>query len=396
MTTQATQKTQTTPSAPPSPGLPYVPGLAGVPCAQSAISFIDGERGILEYRGIPIQELADNSTFEEVAYLLLFDKLPTAAELQQFVNDLTQHRRLKDRIIDILRKLPEQGHPMDALQAAMAALGMFYPAKEVNDPEVRYVSVVRIIAKLPTIVAACHRMRHGDEHLGPRDDLNHAANLLYMLTGKVPDPEVARTMDVALILHADHTMNASTFSARVVGSTLADPYSVVSSAIGSLGGPLHGGANERVVDFLRQIGTPDRVAPTVDAILARKEKIMGLGHRIYHVKDPRSVILQRLAERLFQRYGREPLYDLALEVERVAAERLGSKGIYPNVDFYSGSVYSKMQIPQDLFTPIFAMGRVSGWLAHWLEQLKDNRIYRPEQIYTGEHGQHWVPLAERT
>jgi citrate synthase len=202
-------------------------------------------------------------------------------------------------------------------------------------------------------------------------------------------------MDVALILHADHTMNASTFSARVVGSTLADPYSVVSAAIGTLTGPLHGGANERVLDFLKEIGTIDRVAPTIDATLARKEKIMGLGHRIYHVKDPRAVILQRLAERLFQRFGREPLYDLAVEVERVAADRLGPRGIFPNVDFYSGSVYAKMQIPQDLFTPIFALGRVSGWLAHWLEQLQNNRIFRPDQLYTGKHGQHWVPLAER-
>jgi citrate synthase len=378
-----------------SPQVPYVPGLAGVPCAKSAISFIDGERGILEYRGIPIQELAENSTFEEVTYLLLFGKLPTATELNEFANDLSHHRRLKYRIVDILKCLPEHGHPMDAMQAAVAALGMFYPAKDVNDPGVQYESVVRIIAKMPTIVAAFHRLRHGDERVPPRDDLGHAANLLYMLNEEVPDPELARIIDVALILHADHTMNASTFSARVVGSTLADPYAVASSAIGTLHGPLHGGANERVLDFLREIGTIDRVAPTIDATLARKEKIMGLGHRIYHVKDPRAVILQRLAERLFQRFGREPLYDLAVEVERVAADRLGARGIFPNIDFYSGSVYAKMQIPQDLFTPIFAIGRVSGWLAHWLEQLQDNRIYRPDQLYTGKHGQHWMPLAER-
>jgi citrate synthase len=378
-----------------SPRVPYVPGLAGVPCAQSAISFIDGERGILEYRGIPIQELADNSTFEEVTYLLLFGKLPTAAELNQFTTDLIHHRRLKYRIVDILKCLPEHGHPMDALQATVAALGMFYPAKDVADSDVRYLSVVRIIAKLPTVLAAYHRYRHGDERVAPRDDLGHAANFLFMLTEQEPDPELARILDVALILHADHTMNASTFSARVVGSTLADPFSVVSSAIGSLTGPLHGGANERVLDFLKEIGSIDRVAPTIDATLARKEKIMGLGHRIYHVKDPRAVILQRLAERLFQRFGREPLYDLAVEVERVAADRLGPRGIFPNVDFYSGSVYAKMQIPQDLFTPIFALGRVTGWLAHWLEQVHNNRIFRPDQLYTGKHGQHWVPPAER-
>jgi citrate synthase len=374
----------------------FVPGLAGVPCAESAISFIDGERGILEYRGIPIQELADHSTFEETTYLLLFGKLPTAAELEKFSGDLMHHRRLKFRIVDLLKCLPEHGHPMDALQATVAALGMFYPAKDVSDAEVRYSSVVRLIAKLPTIVTSFHRMRHGDEPVPPRDDLNHAANFLYMLTGEDPDPEVVRIMDVALILHADHTMNASTFAARVVGSTLADPFSVVSSAIGSLTGPLHGGANERVLDYLRDIGSKENVAPTIDATLARKEKIMGLGHRIYHVKDPRAVMLQKLAERIFTRFGREPLYDIAVEVERVAADRLGPRGIFPNIDFYSGSVYAKLGIPQDLFTPIFAIGRVSGWLAHWLELLNSNRIYRPDQIYTGKHAQHWVPVNQRT
>ncbi len=372
-----------------------VPGLAGVPCAESAISFIDGEHGILEYRGIPIQELAENSTFEETTYLLLFGKLPTSAELEKFTHDLVYHRRIKFRIVDLLKCLPETGHPMDALQAAVAALGMFYPAKNVSDPEVAYMSAVRLIAKLPTIVAAFHRIRHGDDPIPARRDIPHAANFLFMLSGQEPEPHMARIMDVALILHADHTMNASTFSARVVGSTLADPFSVVSSAIGSLTGPLHGGANERVLDFLREIATPDRVAPTIDAALARKEKIMGLGHRIYHVKDPRAVMLQKLAEGLFTRTGREPLYDLAVEVERVAADRLGPRGIFPNVDFYSGAVYAKMGIPQDLFTPIFAIGRVSGWLAHWLEMLKNNRIYRPGQIYVGEHGRSWVPIAER-
>lgn len=387
MTTEATRT---------MPSYPFVPGLAGVPCAESAISFIDGERGILEYRGIPVQDLAEHSTFEETSYLLLFGKLPTAPELAAFSRDLARHRRLKFRIVDILKCLPEHGHPMDALQAATAALGMFYPAKDVHEPAVRYGSIVRLIAKLPTIVAAYHRIRHGDDPVPPREDLSHAANLLYMLNREEPDPDVARIMDVALILHADHTMNASTFAARVVGSTLADPFSVVSSAVGSLTGPLHGGANERVLDFLREIGSIDNVAPTIDATLARKEKIMGLGHRIYHVKDPRAVMLQRLAERLFTRFGREPLYDLAVEVERVAADRLGPRGIFPNVDFYSGAVYAKMGIEQDLFTPIFAIGRVSGWLAHWVELLDSNRLYRPEQVYIGGHGQKWVPVASRS
>jgi citrate synthase len=374
---------------------PLVPGLAGVPCAESAISFIDGERGILEYRGIPIQELAAHSTFEETAHLLLYGKLPAAAELAAFTADLACHREVPAEIVALLRALPPGGHPMSALQAGVAALGMLHPVRNVQDPFVQRMAVMRLIAVLPGIAAVFHRLRRGESPLPPRADLSHAAHFLYQLQGTVPDPDVARTMDVAFILHADHTMNASTFAARVVGSTLADPHSVVAAAIGALNGPLHGGANERVLAFLRGIGSLGNVAPTIDAALARKEKIVGLGHRIYHIKDPRAVMLQELAERLFARFGREPLYDLALEVERVAADRLGPRGIFPNVDFYSGAVYAKMGIAEDLFTPIFAAGRVAGWLAHWLELLRANRIYRPEQVYVGSRGRRWVPVAER-
>ncbi len=385
----------TTEATPNAVAYPYVPGLAGVPCAESAISFIDGERGVLEYRGIPIQELAEHSTFEETAYLLLHGKLPAAADLAAFGVDLARQRELPAALVALLRTLPAGGHPMSALQCAVAALGMIHPARNLHDPAGRLAAVVRLIAVLPGIAAAFHRLRQGAPPLAPRADLGHAANFLYLLNGTEPDPEVARIMDVAFILHADHTMNASTFTARVVGSTLADPFSVVAAAIGALNGPLHGGANERVLEFLRGIGSIANVAPTIDAALARKEKIVGLGHRIYHVKDPRAVMLQELAEQLFARSGREPLYDLALEVERVAADRLGPRGIFPNVDFYSGAVYAKMGIAEDLFTPIFAAGRVAGWLAHWIELLRANRIYRPEQVYVGGHGRRWVPVAER-
>ncbi|MBI3611309.1 MAG: citrate synthase [Nitrospirae bacterium] len=373
----------------------YSPGLAGVPAAKSKISDIDGQKGILEYRGYRIEVLAEKSRFIETAYLLLFGKLPTASELRGFSTDLCAHRRIKYRITDLMKCLPEHGHPMDALQAAVAALGMFYPAKNVKDPEVQYHSAVRLIAKLPPIVAAHARMRHGDDPIPPRDDLDHAANFLYMLTGKPPEPMMAEILDVALILHAEHTMNASTFSGLVTASTLADAYTVVSSAIGTLLGPLHGGANEQVIDMLREIGAVANVRSYLEKKLAAKEKIMGFGHREYKVKDPRAVIVQKLAQKMFERYGRSPLYEIALETERVGTELLSSKGVHANVDFYSGIVYEKMGIEKDLFTPVFALARVVGWLAHWIEQLKDNHIFRPTEIYEGEHDQTYLPMDQR-
>ncbi|HWG41208.1 MAG TPA: citrate synthase [Gemmataceae bacterium] len=373
----------------------FHPGLADVPVAESAISFIDGKRARLEYRGIAVETLAKESCFEEAAWLLLKGELPTQRELATFDNALRHHRRIKYKLIDLIKCLPETGHPMDALQAGVAALGMFYPARDVHNEQSNWDSVVRLIAKLPTIVAAFHRLRHGDAPIMPRDDLGHAANFYYMLTEQEPSPAVGKVLDACLILHAEHTMNASTFSGRVTGSTLANPYTVVSSAIGTLTGPLHGGANEQVLDMLDEIGSADNVRPWLDDAIAHKKKIMGLGHRVYKVKDPRATVLQELAENAFVEMGRPKLYQLALEVERVAAGVLGPKGIYPNVDFYSGCVYLSIGIPRDLFTPIFAIARVVGWLSHWLEQLKNNRIFRPEQIYVGKHDVHYVPLEKR-
>jgi citrate synthase len=372
----------------------YVPGLAGVPAAQSKVCFIDGQKGILEYRGYSIESLAENCTFEEVAWLLLKGELPTAQELADFDRHLRRHRRLKFKIIDLMKCLPEGGHPMDALDASVAALGMFYPAKIVEDPRLRFEAAIRLIAKVPTIVASFARIRRGDEPIVPRDDLSHAANFLYMLSEEEPDPLIARVLDVCMILHAEHSMNASTFSARVCGSTLADPYSVVSSAIGTLAGPLHGGANEEVLTMLRAI-PPGGVAAWAEDRVTNKKKISGFGHREYKVKDPRATILQRLAVQLFEKLGRTPIYDTALELERIIGERLGPKGVYPNVDFYSGIFYEKMGITADLFTPIFAISRTAGWLAHWLEQLEDNRIFRPSQIYTGERNRAAPPKRAR-
>ncbi len=373
----------------------FSPGLEGIPVARSTVSDVDGQKGVLEYRGIPIQELASHSTFTETAYLLLFDRLPSRAELIRFEQDLASHRRIKYRITDLLKCLPESGHPMEALQAAVAAMGMFYPVRDVLDRETQSWSVVRLVAKLPTIVAAAARMRRGDEPIQPRDDLDHATNFLYMLTGKAPDPLKAKALETSLILHAEHTMNASTFSGMVTASTLADPYTVVASAIGTLRGPLHGGAVEEVIEMLQEIGSVDQVRPYMERRLKAKKKIMGLGHRIYKVKDPRALVLQQVARALFERYGQSPLYAMAQEVERVGEELLGHKGVHPNVDFYSGLIYTTLGIETDLCTSVFAMSRVVGWLAHWLEQLKENRIVRPEQIYIGLHGQPYLPIDQR-
>ncbi len=374
----------------------FSPGLAGVPAARSKISYLDGLKGILEYRGIRIEVLSEKSTFLETAHLLLFGKLPDRTELERFTEDLISHRRIKYRITDLMKCLPEGGHPMDALQAAVAALGMFYPAKDVQNPDVQYISAVRLVSKLPTIVAAHARMRRGDDPIIPRDDLDHAANFLYMLSGRAPEPLMTKALDTCLILHAEHTMNASTFSGMVTASTLANAYTVVSSAIGTLMGPLHGGASEEALQMLKEIGSVKNARSYVERKLAAGEKIMGLGHREYKVKDTRAIIVQRLAEELFRRYGGSPLYEIALEVERVAAPILSPKGVYPNVDFYSGIVYEKLGIEQDLFTPVFAMARVVGWLAHWIEQLKDNQLFRPTEIYEGSHDVSYIPIGQRS
>ncbi|MTJ48036.1 citrate synthase [Dolichospermum sp. UHCC 0259] len=373
----------------------YKPGLEGIPAAQSSISYVDGQKGILEYRGIRIEELAEKSTFLETAYLLIWGELPNEEELKAFEHEVLFHRRIKYRIRDMMKCFPESGHPMDALQASAAALGLFYSRRDLHNPVYIRTAAVRLIATIPTMVAAFQLMREGNDPVKPRDDLGYAANFLYMLNEKEPDPLAAKIFDICLILHVEHTMNASTFSARVTASTLTDPYAVVASAVGTLGGPLHGGANEEVIQMLEAIGSVENVVPYVDDLLKRKAKIMGFGHRVYKVKDPRATILQGLAEQLFEKFGYDEYYEIAVEMERVVSEKLGGKGIYPNVDFYSGLVYRKMGIPTDLFTPVFAIARVAGWLAHWKEQLVENRIFRPTQVYNGRHEVAYTPIDQR-
>ncbi|GCE64956.1 citrate synthase [cyanobiont of Ornithocercus magnificus] len=376
-------------------GLIFRPGLEGVPATQSAICDIDGQLGHLTYRGYSLEELALHSTFLETAYLLIWGELPTQQQLKAFEHEVQMHRRVSFRVRDMMKCFPATGHPMDALQSSAASLGLFYSRRAIDNPQYVYDAVVRLIAKIPTMVAAFQLIRKGQDPIQPRDDLPYSANFLYMLTDREPDPLAARVFDRCLILHAEHSLNASTFSARVTASTLTDPYAVIASAVGTLAGPLHGGANEDVLAMLEEIGSPTKAVVYLDEVILSRRKLMGFGHREYRVKDPRAVILQSLAEELFARFGQDSLYDVAKALELAAESRLAPRGIYPNVDFYSGLVYRKLGIPRDLFTPVFAIARVAGWLAHWREQLGANRIFRPTQIYTGSEPRSWIPRENR-
>ncbi len=381
----------------------FTPGLEGVAATHSSISNIDGVAGLLSYRGFAIADLVAHSSFEEVALLLLDGVLPSAAGLEEFDRGLRTHRQVKYNVREIMKFMPVTGHPMDMLHCAVASLGMFYPQQELSDAERENTlhldaMAMRIIARMPTIVAMWEQMRFGNDPIPPRPDLGHAANFLYMISGREPDPAFAKILDTCLILHAEHTINASTFSVLVTSSTLTNPYHVIGGAIGTLAGPLHGGANQKVIEMLEEIGSVQRVGAYLDERMANKDKIWGFGHRVYKTRDPRAAILKDTMEDLAShghlRHSR--LFEIAIEMERQATERLGPKGIHANVDFYSGVLYHEMGIKADLFTPIFAMARSAGWLAHWREQLADNRIFRPTQVYTGEQSQHYVPVAERS
>lgn len=382
----------------------YLPGLEGVPATRSNISCIDGEQGLLTYRGYPIEQLAEHSNFEETTLLLLDGELPSPHELEVFDQQVRRNRRVKYNIRELMKHLPSSGHPMEMLQTAMASLGLFYPASDcLTGPEVcedlDYVHnmTVKIIARMPVLVTMWAHIRRGYDPIEPRYELSYAENLLYMFNGEEPDPLLADIMDKCLILHAEHTINASTFAALVAGSTLTSPYGVMAAAIGTLSGPLHGGANQRVVAMLDAIGSPSNVEGWLEERLARKEKIWGFGHREYKVKDPRAIFLQGLMEKLAQEKGGavSPVFETARALEEAAAARLGEKGVYPNIDFYSGILYAEMGIPVDQFTSLFAVARTAGWLAHWREQLSDNRIFRPTQVYTGEPLRDYVPMDRR-
>lgn len=370
-------------------------GLDNVYVKESKICFIDGNQSRLYYRGYSIETLANNSTFEEVAYLLLYGELPTKTELQSFDATLKSYRELDKSVAKILGDLPSHTHPMDALRTAVSAMGATEKQALHTDLESNRKDLIRILASAPTAVAFFDRVRSGREPISPKMNLKHGANFLSMLTGTEPGEEDAHILDVALILHAEHEMNASTFSCMVTSSTLADMFSVIDAGIGTLRGPLHGGANEAALKMFLEVGTPENAAAFVEKSLAAKKRIMGFGHRIYKNFDPRYAIMKPESKKIAVRKGKAILYQTAEAIETAALERLSDSSIFPNVDFYSGIVFHSLGIPTDLFTPIFAISRIAGWSAHVLEYLESNRLIRPKALYTGELERKYDPIEQR-
>jgi citrate synthase len=369
-------------------------GLEGVVAAVSGICFIDGDRGVLAYRGIDIHELADKSTFEETCYLLWFGKLPSRAELNEFKRTLAEERKLDASIINLLRQIPRHALPMDVLRTAVSALAFYDPEEKVNTPEANLHKSYRLTAQIAMIVAAYDRIRKGKNMVEPDRNLSHAGNFLYMLNGEPPSPTAERALDIALILHADHELNASTFAARVTAATQSDMHSAITSAIGTLKGPLHGGANEAVFAILVQIDK-NGADPVeyIKGMLAQKKKVPGFGHRVYHTEDPRATHLRRMSKELGQSSGQGKWFEYSRKIEEYIN---ADKKLNANVDFYSASTYHTLGIDVDLFTPIFAVSRVSGWTAHVMEQLSDNRLIRPRAAYQGPaYPQKYVPIEKR-
>lgn len=373
----------------------YRPGMEGIPACHSKISFIDGVKGILEYRGYTIEDLCKNATFEEVTYLLFYGSLPTEGQLTEFDQKIRSLRPLSPEIKKIVQSLPKEAHPMVVLQSLMATLGCFDSYSTIRLEDRNQKAIFEVLAKTPSLITAFDRHRKGLDIIDPDPSLTYAENFLYMLRGVKPTQQEAQIFDVCLTLHAEHSLNASTFSTRVTASTLTNPYVAVTAGIGTLFGPLHGGANERVLQMLDEIGSIENVRGFVEERVANKEKIMGIGHRVYKTKDPRSFVLQDIARDLFAKQTDNSLLDIALELEKITGEKLASKGIYPNVDFFSGLVYRILGFETDLFTPIFAASRTAGWLAHWIEQMQDNKLFRPSQIYTGDREKTFIPMNQR-
>ncbi|MGD0424166.1 MAG: citrate synthase/methylcitrate synthase [Candidatus Bathyarchaeia archaeon] len=370
-------------------------GLDNVYVKESRICFIDGEASRLFYRGYSIEDLAAHSTFEETAYLLIFGKLPNKTQLQEFVRRIESYRTLDPRLLQLIASFPTSCDPMDALRTAVSSLGLFDPSPSTESLEARVDKALQILAKTPTIIAAFDRLRNHRDPIAPQAGLSHAADFLYMLSGNTPDPYDAYVMDVALILHAEHEMNASTFSCTVAASTLADMYSIITSGIAALRGPLHGGANEAALQTVQEVGDPSNAERYVTQALAERKRIMGFGHRVYKTWDPRYRILKALGADLAVRRGQQKLYDTALAIETSALKHLSGAPIFPNVDSYSGVVFHMLGITTDLFTPIFAMSRIAGWSAHSIEYLESNRLIRPKAYYVGPVGLQYVPIEER-
>lgn len=366
-------------------------GLEGIVATTSSISSIIDNT--LTYVGYNIDDLAESTTFEEVIYLLWHRKLPTHLELEGLKQQLSDHAELPKELIDHLRILPlDKVHPMAVLRSAVSLLGVYDEEADHMDENANYRKAIRIQAKIPAIVTSFSRIRKGLEPVGPRKDLGFAANFLYMLSGKEPEAIAIEAFNNALVLHADHELNASTFTSRVCVATLSDVYSGITSAIGALKGPLHGGANEAVMKMLAEIGSLDNVEPYIRGKLEKKEKIMGFGHRVYRKGDPRAKHLKVMSEKLTSMTGQSHFYEMSNKIESIIT---GEKNLHPNVDFYSASVYHSLEIEHDLFTPIFAVSRVSGWLAHILEQYENNRLIRPRAEYTGPGLRQFVSIEHR-
>jgi len=373
----------------------YSKGLEGVVAAQTKLSFIDGEKGVLEYIGIPIGELASKSTFEETVFFLWNGRLPTKGELSDFVSSLRSRYAMPAGVAQLLTNIPTTAEPMHAVRTLVSALGLHDPKPNAIDAASLRDKALSILAQVPTLLAAFHRYRQGKPLVAPDAALGLAENFLYMLNGSKPTPAMTKAMDVCLILHADHGLNNSTFTARVLISTESDLYSAMTGAIGSLRGPLHGGANEGVMRMLNQIPSVADCEKFIQDKLAKKDKIPGFGHRIYKSYDPRATHLKVLAEQLARDTGNLPLFEKSTAIEAVMNREKAAKGIYPNVDFYSATTYHCIGLPLDLFTPCFVLARVGGWAAHCMEQLGDNRLFRPDADYTGPHAVSYTPIEKR-
>ncbi len=384
----------------------YDPAFLNTAATRSAITFIDGDRGILRYRGYPIEQLAEQSTYLEVAHLLVHGELPTKGELAQWADGITHHTFLHENVKSLIDGFRYDAHPMGMLVSIVAALSTFYPeANRVQDEEIRMQQVVRLIAKVPTIAAFSYRHNLGLPYVYPENDLGFTGNFLSMMFKMAEpkystDPVLERALEVLFILHADHEQNCSTNAMRAIGSSLVDPYSALAGAAAALYGPLHGGANEEVLKMLTAIGSLDRVPDFVERVKAGEGRLMGFGHRVYKNYDPRAKIIKETADAVFEVTGRNPLLDIALELEKIALEDeyFVSRKLYPNVDFYSGLIYQSLGLPVAMFPVMFAIPRTAGWLAQWLELLGDpeQKIARPRQIYTGAGERDYVPLEERT
>ncbi|MEV0290289.1 MULTISPECIES: citrate synthase [unclassified Kribbella] len=383
----------------------YDPGFVNTASCRSSVTFIDGDKGILEYRGYPIEQLAEQSNYLEVAYLLVNGKLPNKAEYEAWAHDVTYHTFVHENLKTFMQGFRYDAHPMGMLLASVGGLSTFYPeSRNIFDEESRALQIRRLIAKMPTLGAFAFRHAQGKPYVYPDNELSYTANFLSMLF-KMSEPKYAaddrlvRALEILFILHADHEQNASTNAVRAIGSTQVDPYTAVAGGIGALYGPLHGGANEAVLKMLRRIGGVENVPSFIEGVKNGEERLMGFGHRVYKNYDPRAKIIKKAADDVFEVTGINPLLKIAVELEKIALEDeyFVSRKLYPNVDFYSGLIYEALQFPPEMFTVLFAIPRTSGWLAQWLEMLNDGdqKIARPKQIYTGERGTQYVPMGDR-